>query len=769
MSATEQRTERLEVPAARRALGRADGIELLGDVHGSGYKEGAALVRRADGQIVQLGPLMYALLEEIDGTRTNDDLAAALCDKLGRDCTAEHVQKLADKLAAQGLLAGTEQNAPPRRNPLLALRWKVLVTNPRTTRLLTAPFTLLYNPFVLVPVVAAFVAVLWFVLVHHGVAAATAEAFHRPGLLLLVLGLGIVSAGFHEIGHAAACRYAGATPGGMGVGLYLVWPAFYTDVTDAYRLPKRDRLRVDLGGIYFNAVVSVLTVGVWLAWRHDALLLLVALQLLMIVKNLSPVIRSDGYHILSDLTGVPDLYAHIGPTMKRLVPWHRREPSALTGRARAIVTLWVLIVVPVLLSLLFGAIILLPRLLTTAWDGERAEISSISHKGALGIAASVVRMIAIALPLLGSLLITQRLVRSSIAKADSWSSGRPVRQGALAVVTAAAFAGFAWAWWPSGQYQPVQAADRGTLVSFTHALASPASVARPKPHPALFVIEGATPDDPAVAILSSSSPDPSATDATTTQQASPSAAPTTATAFTFAMPSKPRAGDSQALAVNTSTGGVKYDVVYSLVTVKNGAPVTNQNSAYAFANCVSCTTVAVSFQVVLVVGQSNLIAPINVAAAENGNCIACMTTAIADQMVITLSKQPTQQLVDQITTALKQLDAVQALGASATPAAIAAQVQAVQQEIQTAIDQSGLAVSTTAAQATTTAAATTSTTARTTTTSSTTTQSTTTATTARTTTAQTTTAATSTSSTTEPATTTSPATTTAATTTTTSG
>ena len=69
---------------------------------------------------------------------------------------------------------------------------------------------------------------------------------------------------------------------------------------------------------------------VWLVWRIDALLLLVALQVLQMVKQLSPVIRADGYHILSDATGVPDLYAHMGPTLRRLLPGHRDEPSALT-------------------------------------------------------------------------------------------------------------------------------------------------------------------------------------------------------------------------------------------------------------------------------------------------------------------------------------------------------------------------------------------------------------------------------------------------------
>jgi putative peptide zinc metalloprotease protein len=94
---------------------------------------------------------------------------------------------------------------------------------------------------------------------------ATAEAFTSPEPLLRVLALSFASAAFHEIGHAAACRYGGGRPGGMGAGIYTVWPAPYTDITDAYRLPRRARLRTDLGGLYFNAVVAVVTLAVWLA------------------------------------------------------------------------------------------------------------------------------------------------------------------------------------------------------------------------------------------------------------------------------------------------------------------------------------------------------------------------------------------------------------------------------------------------------------------------------------------------------------------------
>src|SRR4051795_8601265 len=106
MSAT---VDRSTTPAAAEApgpLAPVEGLELLGEVSGSGYKDDVALVRRADGQMVQLGPLMYGLLEEIDGERDPAALAAAMSERLGRRLEAEHVDRIVEKLAKQGLLAG---------------------------------------------------------------------------------------------------------------------------------------------------------------------------------------------------------------------------------------------------------------------------------------------------------------------------------------------------------------------------------------------------------------------------------------------------------------------------------------------------------------------------------------------------------------------------------------------------------------------------------------------------------------------------------------
>jgi putative peptide zinc metalloprotease protein len=727
------------------ALARVDGLDLLGVVSGSGYKDGAALVRRADGQMVQLGPLMYALLEEIDGRRDNAALSAAMTERLGRRLDEEHVDRLGEKLADQGLLAGSEDNAPPRLNPLLALRWKVLVTDPAVTRRITAPFRHLFRPWILLPVLAGFAIVAWFVLIHKGVASATAQAFGSPELLLLVLGLGIASAGFHEIGHASACRYGGGRPGGMGAGIYIVWPAFYTDVTDAYRLPRRARLRTDLGGLYFNAVIAVVTLAVWLAVRADALLLLIALQMLEMVKQLSPVIRSDGYHILSDATGVPDLYAHIGPTLRRLLPWERRQPSALTGRARVLVTGWVLVIVPVLISMSLSAILLLPKLAASTWESGSHIASSIPDQAGGGqilpLLASIVRLFALALPVLGTVLMAQRLVRTYVTKARTWSADHPARRAGVVAATAALLGLMAWAWWPSGQYQPVRASDDGTLLSVGQLVSAPATptVVRPelgvttasasatpvsvapgrhmavalipvggatKAHPAIFVIKGKPGEKSAVIVTddppkTTSTPtfEPSGGSAAAAAVPTPTAtpapagdapAPVPATAFPFILPKKPGPNDSQALATNSTDGGIKYDVVYSLVTVKGGDTVDETNSAYALASCKACMTVAVSFQLVLIVGQSNTITPINVAEALNVNCPSCITTAIASQIVVTLKALPSDELLQRLTDELKKLDAISALGANGTPANVAKSVQQVQDEIDQELSDSGL-------------------------------------------------------------------------------
>ena len=628
----------------------ADGIQLLGETKGSGYRQAPSLVRRADGQTIQLTRLLYLVLEAVDGRRSLEEIAQHAGSQSGKPISADNVRTLIDtQLLPLGLLRLADGTQPEvkKSNPLLGMRFRYSVTDPERTRKLTAPFAALFHPLIVVAVTAAFLATCWWVLMVKGLASATHEAFANPGLVLLILLVTVLSAGFHEFGHAAAARRGGATPGAMGTGLYLMWPAFYTDVTDSYRLGRAGRIRTDLGGLYFNAIVAVAIMGVWWATGFDALLLVVVTQILQMVRQLLPMVRFDGYHILADATGVPDLFQRIKPTLLALIPWRKTDPEArlLKPWARAVVTAWVLVTVPLLVFSLVTMVLTLPRILGTAWDNGWKQQAMLSHSVAAGdfadAAVRALAIICIALPILGIFYILLRLIRQVVTGLWQRTRGKALQRGTAIAAIAALTAGLAWAWWPGAEsYRPVQPYERGTLADATTTIFPAAAARGMKQGQAGRTValwpQGSrkpTREEPqlSMVLVPRAAPAPAAGTGTPT-----TASPAPAWVFPFDRPAAPAEGGNQSLALNTTDGSVVYDVAFALVWADDGADVRNTNEAYAFANCTDCAAVAVGFQVVLIVGQADVIVPENLSAAANYNCLRCLTYALASQLVLTL-------------------------------------------------------------------------------------------------------------------------------------
>ncbi len=624
---------------------RAAGVQLIGEAKGSGYKEAPSLVRRADGQTIQLTRLLYLVLEAIDGHRGPEEIAGHASNSFGRLVSADNVRTLiTSQLLPLGLLRLADGSEPEvkKSDPLLGMRFRYSVTDPDRTRKLTAPFARLFNPLIVAAVTVAFLATCWWVLMVKGLASATHEAFANPGLVLLILVVTVLSAGFHEFGHAAAARRGGATPGAMGTGLYLMWPAFYTDVTDSYRLGRGGRLRTDLGGLYFNAIVAVAIMGIWWATGFDALLLVVVTQILQMVRQLMPMVRFDGYHILADATGVPDLFQRIKPTLLALVPWRRTDPEArlLKPWARTVVTIWVLVTVPLLVFSMATMVLTLPRVLGTAWDNGLKQQAMLSHSISTGdVADAAVRVIALAclaLPVLGIVYILLRLVRQLVTGLWHKTRGKALQRATAIVAIAAVAAGLAWAWWPGADtYRPVQPYERGTLADATTAVFPAAATGRMAEGQSGRTValwpEGArkpTRDEPQLSMVLV--PRQAGTAGTAAAPTAPS------WVFPFDKPAAPGEDGNQSLAVNTTDGSVVYDVAFALVWADDGDTVDTTNEAYAFASCADCAAVAVGFQVVLIVGQTDVIVPENLSASANYNCVRCLTYALASQLVLTL-------------------------------------------------------------------------------------------------------------------------------------
>jgi putative peptide zinc metalloprotease protein len=242
-------------------------------------------------------------------------------------------------------------------------------------------------------------------------------------------------------------------------------------------------------------------------------------------------------------------------------------------------------------------------------------------------------------------------------------------QARLVAFLAAAFlaAVVAGAWWPSGQYTPVEARGAGN----PPAAAPVAGPADPSP---VALAEQDEPVDPpttttttrtstrsaATAVAPEVRPRARVAPAASAQAPPPAVAATTRPwPFPFPPPAPPRPHDNQALAVGLTDGAVVYDVATSWVWVTDGRAVDHRNEAYALASCEGCSTVAVAFQVVLVVGQSDLYAPVNLAGGLNYECTQCQTRAVAVQLVLTLTDVPDAQVMARLQAAWAQVQGLE--------------------------------------------------------------------------------------------------------------
>lgn len=450
----------------------AEGIELIGEYEDSGYKEPPSIARRSDGQIIQLPRLLYVIAEKADGRSDYDEIAEQVTEEVGRGVSGENVQFLVEeKLRPLGVLAQADGSSPQlqKADPLLALKFRAALVPERVVRAITTVFYLFFFPPVVVAALVGLVAFdVWFFFV-HGVAQSARELVYNPLLLLMVFGLVVLATALHEIGHATATRYGGGKPGVMGAGIYIVWPAFYTDVTDAYRLDRKGRLRTDLGGVYFNALFVLGVAGVYFVTGFEPILVLAIVQHFQIFQQLLPLLRLDGYYILSDLTGVPDLFMRIKPTLQSFLPGRKRDESVeeLKPWVRVTVTTWVLALVPVLL-LIFGFMIVnAPRIFATAWDSffvhlDEAGVAFGDGRAVNGMVSSL-QLGALVLPALGVAYSSTLVGRRSLAAGWRWSQDRPGRRLTFVLATAAFVALVGTLWWPNGDYKPVQPNERGTV------------------------------------------------------------------------------------------------------------------------------------------------------------------------------------------------------------------------------------------------------------------------------------------------------------------
>jgi putative peptide zinc metalloprotease protein len=120
--------------------------------------------------------------------------------------------------------------------------------------------------------------------------------------------LGFLSVTFHEFGHVTATEFFGAKQDGIGGGFYLFSPVYFADVTDIWKLKPKQRIIVNLAGIYFELIICSIYIIIGLLFQTKLIIILAIVIFLRTLFNLNPFLRSDGYWILTDTIGIANLY-----------------------------------------------------------------------------------------------------------------------------------------------------------------------------------------------------------------------------------------------------------------------------------------------------------------------------------------------------------------------------------------------------------------------------------------------------------------------------
>lgn len=150
----------------------------------------------------------------------------------------------------------------------------------------------------------------------------------------------------HEFGHAYACKHYGGHVPEMGVSLVVLTPCAYVDASACWGFTrKRDRVVVCLAGMYVEALVASVAVFAWASSEpsilktlaYDTMVLAGAVTVLF---NINPLMRYDGYYVLSDIVEVPNLRQrsnlYLRRVLKRLLLGVREAGNVCGVRLRAI-------------------------------------------------------------------------------------------------------------------------------------------------------------------------------------------------------------------------------------------------------------------------------------------------------------------------------------------------------------------------------------------------------------------------------------------------
>ena len=319
-------------------------------------KEGIGFVVKDPGtdRFFRLKEVEHFIATQLNGSTDRDSTRRNVEEKFGISLSGEALDKFIQGLERLGLL---EKNGPSSRSQaqkaktirgnLLYLRFKAFDPDQLFNRLVKAKFvSFCFTPyFLLLSALSIVVAGGVTVANWQEIGRDIQRLYHFQAFLFAWVTVFLVIIA-HEFAHGLACKFFGGEVREIGFLLLYFQPAFYCNVSDAWLFPEKSkRLWVTFAGAYIEVFIWSLATLTWRitepgTWVSFVGLIIMATSGIKTLFNLNPLIKLDGYYLLSDFLEVPNLrqksFRYIANRLKQLCGTASEPINTLSERERRI-------------------------------------------------------------------------------------------------------------------------------------------------------------------------------------------------------------------------------------------------------------------------------------------------------------------------------------------------------------------------------------------------------------------------------------------------
>ncbi len=299
----------------------------------------------------------YWLAEQLDGASSPESIARRFQAKFQLNIQKEDVAAFVEQLDKLFFLETNRSEQEISRASYQTRREESLFSRLLFIRLKAFDPTKLLN--ILVKLYRPFHSLFWFVLATLVIIAgivlfaanqsqfsfSISAIFNFGSIVAIVISLFIIVI-LHEFSHAIICRYFGGEVREIGFLLMYFQPCFYSNLSDAWLFEKKShRLAVKAAGPYFQMILFAFAVCVWRvtmigSFVNNIAYLIILVTFITFLFNFNPLIKLDGYYLLSDWLDIPNLrskaFAYIGNLFKRRFLGWPIEKLETTARERRI-------------------------------------------------------------------------------------------------------------------------------------------------------------------------------------------------------------------------------------------------------------------------------------------------------------------------------------------------------------------------------------------------------------------------------------------------